>query len=397
VSVQKRWSDEAPTELLSVQESREYVDRRLAHPPFWLMKLLFVVVTLAAVAASVAVGLQMSNRSAAKAPTVDALRGGDCLTWPPGAPERAMQVDCVDEHLFEVADSEATQISSAPDNPAAEVERQHACAQAVARYLGPRYDPGGRFVVGAVGTPGRLLCGLQLPSNGIASVGFRGRVVDQDQSSVWPTGTCLGIRDSQTTEVAVDCGLPHALEITGKVDLSTIFDQAAPAIAAQDAVVQDACGAATSAYLSPVTLDATSLALRYQPIDAAGWAAGSRRIACRIGSPRPDGGWATLVGSAKTGVVVDGRPPVTLPSPPEPPPTDAAAPVSEAPQPSPAVERPVSVNPQTDESTAVTAPVVPHLVGPVVIPGPPPAPGPPPESPTAEPLPPSGSPPPGER
>ena len=388
VLVQKRWSDEAATELLSVRESREYVDERLAHPPFWLMKLLFVVGTLAAVAASVAVGLQMSNRSAVTARVVDALRGGDCLTWPPGAPERATQVDCTDEHLFEVADSEATQISSAPGDPAAEVARQKTCAQAVARYLGPRYDPGGRFVVGDVWTPGRVLCGLQLPSDGIASVGFKGRVGDQDQSSVWPAGTCLGIRDSQTTEVAVDCALPHALEITGTVDLSTVFDQAAPSIAAQDAVVHDACGAATSAYLSPATLDATSLALRYQPIDPAGWAAGSRRIACRIGSPKPDGGWATLVGGAKTGVVVDGQPPVALPSPAEPPPADAPAPVSEEPQPSPQIEQPVSVSPQTDGSTAVTASVAPHLVGTE-------APGPPPESLPVEPLPASGPPPPG--
>ncbi len=68
------------------------------------------------------------------------------------------------------------------------------------------------------------MCGLQLPSDGIASVGFRGRVVDQDQSSVWPAGTCLGIRDGKATEVPVQCALPHALEITGAIDLSTVFD-----------------------------------------------------------------------------------------------------------------------------------------------------------------------------
>jgi hypothetical protein len=323
VSVVKRWADEPPTEPLRVGESREYDDQRLPYPSVRMMKLLFAVATLAAVAATVAVALHISNRSAASATTADA-HSGDCLTWPPGAPERAMQVDCAGEHLFEVADSEVMENSSDPADPAAEGELRQTCARAVARYLGPRYDPGGRFVVGMVWTPparnqsgGRLMCGLQLASDGIASARFRGRVVDQDQSSVWPAGTCLGIRDGKATEVAVQCAMPHALEITGTIDLSTVFDQAAPSIAAQDAVVRDACGAATSAYLSPAVLEATSLALRYQPIDATGWVAGSRRIACRIGSARPDGGWATLLGSAKTGVVIDGQAAATPPSPAE--------------------------------------------------------------------------------
>jgi hypothetical protein len=392
--VQKPWSDEAPTQLLPSRESPEYGEQRGTDPPFWLMKLLFIVVTVAAIAASIAVGLQMSDRSAANAPTAGALRG-DCLTWPPGAPQRAMHVDCADEHLFEVAESEATNIGSDPGNRADDAERRQTCAQAVARYLGPRYDPGGRFVVGSVSTPGRLTCGLQLRSDGIASVGFRGRVVDQDQSSVWPTGTCLGIRDGESTDVVVDCGLPHALEITGTADLSTVFDQAAPAIAAQDAIVRDACGAATAGYLSPLTLDATSLALRYQPIDATGWAAGSRRIACRIGAPQPGGGWSTLVGSAKNRVLTDGQPPATLPSPAEPPPAEATAPAVEEPQPAAPIELPASVAPRTDGATAVTAPP-PHLVG-SEAPGPilGPLPGPPPESQSAEPRPQSGPPLPG--
>jgi hypothetical protein len=364
------------------------------------MKLLFVFVTVAAVAASIAVVLHISDRSAASAPTVDAHRG-DCLTWPPGAAERAMPVDCADEHLFEVADSQAMDttmdIGTDAGNPAADVRFQQTCTQAVARYLGPRYDPGGRFVVGMMWTPPgrnrqfdwRLMCGLQLPSDGIASATFRGRVVDQDQSRVWPTGTCLGIRDGQTTEVAVQCALPHALEITGTIDLSTVFDHAAPSITAQDAVVRDACGAATSAYLSPVDLEATSLTLRYQPIEATGWGAGTRRIACRIGSAKPDGSWATLLGNAKTGVLIDGQPAATQPSPAEPPPADATAPVIESPQPIPSapVEVPVSASPHTDGSTAPAGPV-PHLVGSE-------APGPPLESPSAQPLPESAAEPPG--
>jgi hypothetical protein len=340
VSVVKRWSDDAYTEPFTAQESPEYDDHQ-AYQSMRRMKLLFVAVTVAAVAASVAVVMHIRDRSGASTPTVDA-HPGDCLTWPPGVSERAMLVDCADEHLFEVADSETMNTS------ATDVEIKQTCASAVERHLGHRYDPDGRFVVGMVWTTpardresnGRLMCGLQLPSDGVASVGFRGRVVEQDQSSVWPAGTCLGIRDGKATEVPVQCALPHALEITGAIDLSTVFDVAAPSTVAQDAVVRDACGAATSEYLSPVALEATGLTLRYQPIAAKGWDAGSRRIACRVGSEKPDGGWATLVGNAKTGVLIDGQPamapssPVaTPPSPAEPPPAETTAPVIEAPGP----------------------------------------------------------------
>jgi len=401
----KHGSDESATDKLPVHHSHARVRPRRAHAPLWLMKVLFIAVAVAVVVASAAVIWQMTNRSTANAPTADARRG-DCLTWPPGEPERATKVDCAEEHLFEVADSEPI--------PPAEADNQQTCARAVGYYLGPHYDPGGRFVVGAVPTGGRLVCGLQLPSDGVASFGFKGKVEDQDQSRVWPTGTCLGIREGKTTDIAVECGLPHALEITGTADLSTVFGQAAPSTAAQDAVVRDACGVATSAYLSPKTLDATGLSVRYQPIDAAGWAAGSRRVACRIGSPTPDGGWATLVRSARNGVRIDGQPAgplpsVPLPSPVQPPPSvEAAAPTTEA-EPSPTEEVPVRVNSEsdepTDESTDGSSDVadsvphmdgseglgpVPHIAGPVV-PGPipitigPPAPA--PESPSAQPLP----------
>jgi hypothetical protein len=367
------------------------------------MRVLFIAVAVVVVAASVAVVWQMTHRSNDNAPTAGARRG-DCLTWPPGEPERATKVDCAQEHLFEVADSEPI--------PRAGTDNQQTCTRAVGYYLGSHYDPGGRFVVGAVQADGRLLCGLQLPSDGVASFGFKGKVESQDQSRVWATGTCLGIREGKTTDIAVECGLPHALEITGTADLSTVFGQAAPSTAAQDAVVRDACGVATAAYLSPVTLESTGLSVRYQPIDATGWAAGSRRVACRIGAPTPDGGWTTLVRSARNGVRIDGQSAAPLPpSPAEPPPVQADAPTTESVEPSPTEEVPVRVSSEsdsaTDESDESTASAdvegpVPHMdgsegLGPVqhiegpALPGPVPItigpPRPAPESPSAQPLP----------
>src|SRR5437899_10596906 len=118
-------------------------ERRRAHAPLWWYMRLFIVVSSADVVWSVEVAWQMSHRSATHMPTADARRG-DCLTWPPGAQESATHVDCADEHLFEVADSEPI--------PAAEADRQQVCARAVDYYLGPGYDPGGRVVVGLVQT-----------------------------------------------------------------------------------------------------------------------------------------------------------------------------------------------------------------------------------------------------
>ena len=141
-----RGSYEVATEQMSVHQSHPRVDQRLALPPLWSMKLLFIAVTVAVIAASVVIAWLMDNRSTGSAPAVDARRG-DCLTWPPGEAARAARVDCADEHLFEVADSEPI--------PAAEADDQQICARSVAYYLGSHYDPGGRFVVGAVRTGGR--------------------------------------------------------------------------------------------------------------------------------------------------------------------------------------------------------------------------------------------------
>jgi predicted heme/steroid binding protein len=354
------------------------------YPSVGLVNSVFAVAAIGAVIASVAVLAHVTDHWAADKPTIDARRG-DCLTWPAGSPERATQVDCADQHLFEVVDSQPVDPGSNPSDTAVQARFQQICTRAVADSLGSRYDPGGRFVVGLVWTSvpnqqgARLMCGLQLPSDGSASVAFRGRAVDQDQSSVWTPGTCLGLRNGQPTGVVVDCAGPHGLEITGTVDLSVLFDKGAPTVAAQDAVVPNVCGSATASYLSPVVMAATGLSLHYQPIEPAGWAAGSRRVACRIGSVKPDGSWATLQGSAKTGVLIDGRPGAALPIPNEPPLADLAEKV--------VVDQPARVTPPTvSPHTAMTAPA-PHLADSG-------SPGPVGDTEGAEPVPDAGQPPP---
>jgi hypothetical protein len=329
------------------------------------MLMLLIVVAAIAVAGSIAIALQLDDHESATARAVAThATSGDCLTWPSGQPDRPAAVDCRGDHLFEVAD--AVEIDTLTDasgaDPTAHLDRvfRDVCPAAVNRYLGSRFDPEGRFGVGMVWSPagpepqsgGLLLCGLQLSHPGASST-FQGRVRDLDQSAIWPAGTCLGILDGKVTDVPVDCASPHSMEITGAVSLADVFTGPPPAIAAQDDVVRDGCAATTAAYLPPDSAAATSLTVRYTPISAASWAAGSRQVACRLGSPDPDGRWATLVGSAKTGVLINGRQPATGSS------SDAVAPtadVATAPAASPADPppdpEPADEPPPVDDSEA---------------------------------------------
>src|SRR4051794_38915458 len=84
---------------------------------------------------------------------------GDCLGWPPDAPDKPSFVQCRDDHMFEVAKSVQMNNFGEP------------CQAAVREYLGTRYDPNSKFTISvlwagdAAGqqSGGRnLLCGLQL-------------------------------------------------------------------------------------------------------------------------------------------------------------------------------------------------------------------------------------------
>jgi hypothetical protein len=314
-------------------------------------RLPLILVGIVILATSVVIALRMDDQgSTARGPATRAA-SGDCLTWPSGEADRAVAVDCNGDHLFEAA--EAVDIDTLEAAGADRLQQifEQVCPPAIHRYLGSHFDPQGRFGIGMVWSPagpqpqsgGRLLCGLQL-GNQEASGSFRGRVAELDQSAIWPAATCLGILDGNATDVPVDCASTHAMEITGVVSLADVFVGPPPEIAAQDEVVRRECGAVTEAYLSPVSLAATSLTVRYTPISPASWAAGSRQIACRLASPDADGRWATLVGSAKTGVLINGRQPATGSS-------DAAAPtadVATAPAATP-------VEPPQDQEPAIAA------------------------------------------
>ncbi|MGY4650869.1 hypothetical protein ACVWWN_004665 [Mycobacterium sp. URHB0021] len=303
-------------------------------------------------------------------------KAGDCLTWPDNQPDKPSFVLCRDDHLFEVA---------------AAVDMDHfqePCQLTVQRYLGPRYDPDGKFTVGVL-WPGdgtgpesperRLLCGLQLLGPDGRPMPFKGKVADADQSKTWAPGTCLSLDEAtgRPTDIPVDCAGPHAAEITGTANLADRFGDSPPELADQDAFLNDACTRITNAYLAPTTLADTAFSVHYTMITPASWSAGSRQVSCRIGTTRPDRSWVASTGSAK------GRStpvPAATPSPPSPvpatsEPTTTVSTPTPAFTPSPPAPTTSAAPPTTTTTVATTT-----TSEPPPLPPPNEAPGPPPET-----------------
>ncbi|WP_319453573.1 MULTISPECIES: septum formation family protein [unclassified Mycobacterium] len=249
---------------------------------------------------------------------------GDCLIWPEQQPDMARIVDCSQAHRFEIAEVVDVSDQYGPDAApptTAEIRElsQQRCQPAARSYLGPKYDPNGRFTIAMLWRGERhwrdtgtrlVLCGLQQSGPNGTQPTFVGRVADQDQSKTWPAGTCIGIDPAShlPTDLPVACAAPHAMEVTGTVGVGARFPGGLPAEADQDAFVKDGCVKATDAYLAPVTLRETTLTVVFSTIQQASWDAGSRQVACLIGAVS-GAGWATLLNSAKGPLLIDGRPP----------------------------------------------------------------------------------------
>lgn len=271
------------------------------------------------------------------AETFSKAKAGDCLNWPERNPDAAEVVDCKGEHRFEVAESVDMRTfpgsEYGPDAPPPSPSRiqqisQEQCQVSVRRYLGDRFDPNSRFTVSMMWAGDkawkqsgerRMLCGLQLPGPNNTQLAFQGKVAETDQSKVWPAGTCLGIDPStnQPTDIPVDCAGPHAMEVTGSVNVAEKFPNGLPPEPEQDAYIKDACTRMTDAYLAPIQLRSTTLTLIYSTLSLPSWAAGSHQVSCSIGATLGNGGWSTLLNSAKGPLQINGQPPVPPPDIPE--------------------------------------------------------------------------------
>ncbi|MCM6776885.1 septum formation family protein [Nocardia sp. CDC159] len=259
-------------------------------------------------------------------------RSGDCLTWSNPKTLDLNKVNCADKHLFEVtADIDLSAYPGREFGPGsrfpdslrfAELRDEH-CTPAAAAYLGGRLDPRGRFVVGMInpGEPGwrngdrTIRCGLQLVSaTGNATQQTVGRVRDSDQSRTFDPGTCVGINQSLPTNEPVDCAKPHAYEVMSVVDLGAHFTGGPPNNGDQDKFMQDECARAAGDYLGGQdALINKTLTIFWDNLDARSWLVGSKKLNCLVGKGSQDG-FATITGSAKGDILIDGQAPVPPPN-----------------------------------------------------------------------------------
>ncbi|GAB92238.1 septum formation family protein [Gordonia rhizosphera] len=263
---------------------------------------------------------------------------GDCLDWAAGDPGNPTKVACTAQHRFEVAGpldtgllpgSEFGESATWPGAERFTAIRDEQCPVIVEGYLTGGLDPQGRFSIGMM-YPSQvqwdkgareLRCGLQQTGPDGSPDQVVGRVADQDQSFHWSAGTCIGIDPAtkKPTGFAVNCTEPHAFQTTGTVDLSHKFGDRAsgqpwPAVAAQNDYLKSICPVQAQRFMGgKEKLDATTLNVQWSVLSEPSWLAGSRTVVCYLGLP-DGGGFATLVGDARSTLLINGKLPVPPPA-----------------------------------------------------------------------------------
>ncbi|MGQ0573711.1 MAG: septum formation family protein [Pseudonocardia sp.] len=295
---------------------------------------------------------------------------GTCLNWTRGDAADAAVVDCAQPHLFEQAGSVSLADQTAlPDDRGFRQLVAERCQPVAVAYLGGKFDPDGRFRVGALKpSPAKwaagdrdLRCGLQSSSRSGAMFATTGTVAASDQAAVQEPGSCLGI-DGRTIGDPVSCAQPHAVETVGIVDLAAKFPDAFPAVAEQDAYLQPECTRIAGEFAGdPAAISAKKLTVYWDNLGEESWNVGTRRVNCNLAALLPDrSGFAPVTGSVRDATVVVSDQPAppapesTDPAPAVPPPAppaegesegEPAPPAGELPPPAPPGEPAVPLPP----------------------------------------------------
>nr|MDQ3577974.1 septum formation family protein [Actinomycetota bacterium] len=238
---------------------------------------------------------------------------GSCLSWTPPEAADMKRVECAAPHLFEVT-SNVDIASEYPDNaPAPDVASWQEialakCTPGATTYLGGTLDPFGRYTVNALKPSSaqwddgdrKLRCGLQRTGLSGALLATTGSASRQDQSNVHEPGTCLALEEQKIGD-PIDCLKAHAVEIVGTVDLSATFPGEYPTEDAQREKLIDLCAQVTAEYTGGANLAAMKLTPYPDTLKAESWAAGSRKVDCKVGAKLEDGtGLAPIFNSVGT-------------------------------------------------------------------------------------------------
>ncbi len=249
-------------------------------------------------------------------------RAGTCLNWTEPDAADIGAVACDRPHLFE-ATGKADMRDQFPDRaPFPDTEqwqqiKQERCTPVSQQFLSGRFDPHGRFAVGAF-TPSEqgwnagdrvLHCGLQQPGPSGKLYRTSGSASKVDQSNTYPVGRCLGINGTAVWD-PVDCSQPHSVEITGLVNLGEQFPGGFPAEDDQDHFLAARCEELTGGYAGGATAaHDKGLVPYWDTLREESWNAGSRQVNCKVSAQLPDGsGLAPVTGSVKGEVQVGDQP-----------------------------------------------------------------------------------------
>jgi hypothetical protein len=268
-------------------------------------------------------GGSRTGRSPATRPVVMRASVGDCLNWARADSTDIAKVNCDQGHLLEVtgdADLAANFPAGSPYPAEDQWQKikQERCAELAGTRLGGKFDPFGRFTVGAF-TPSEqgwqdgdriMRCALQLAGPSGALHPITGRIEGQDQSDVYEPGTCLGI-DGKTFSDPIDCGQQHAYEVVGLIDLTKLFKpQDGFPGNKQDATIEVECAKAATDYAGgPTVVQDKKLTVTWDTRRAQSWDAGSTKVNCKVGARLPDSsGLAPVVGGVKGPVTIGTEP-----------------------------------------------------------------------------------------
>ncbi|HEV3357085.1 MAG TPA: septum formation family protein [Pseudonocardiaceae bacterium] len=236
---------------------------------------------------------------------------GTCVTWTKPDATDLSEVDCAQQHLFEVtgaADISGAYPSGAalPDAVTWQRVTQSSCASSATAYLG-KLDPNGRYMISALrptlsqwnDDDRSLRCGLQGSTPFGQPLSTTGSAKGQDQSAVYEVGTCLAL-NGKAPGGPIGCGQAHAYEIVGIVSLQSKFPNGYPSSDQQQSALGQLCEAAAGTYTKNLNLDQYHLTITWNTIKQESWAAGSYRTNCEIGKPLPDGsGLGPVINSVK--------------------------------------------------------------------------------------------------
>jgi len=275
---------------------------------------------------------------------------GSCLDWTASDAVDVHVVNCAQPHLFE---SVGALSLSAVYGPAAAFPAENAwqplvqdkCTPLASTYLDGKYDPFGRYAVGALkpSQPGwrngdrSLHCGLQVIARSGEVYRVLGGARGQDQSDIHQPGTCLGI-DGVDIGDPVDCAQPHAVEVVGVVNLAVPFPESDyPDEAKQDEAAGPVCNQLAAEYAGgPNAVSDKKLTVYWDTLRPESWRAGTRKVDCKLGALLPDkSGFAPVTGGVKGAVSI-----ANTPAPPVPKTAVPGAPVPESSPPPPPASSP---------------------------------------------------------